>query len=84
MRNLFKIILISIALLTTSAVSRSDTFFLLPTSIQHEIIIFEQRKPVKPRMFYITPDIYWIFNDYLTDVQQDKYWWNKYRLTIHF
>lgn len=85
MRNLFKILLLGISLaVSASAVERSNTFFLLPSSIQQQIIIFENKKPIKPRMFYITPDVYGIFNEYFFDTKTEKCWWNKYKLTIHF
>lgn len=67
-----------------SAVEMSNTFFLMPSSIQQQIIIFENKKPIKPRMFYITPDVYGIFNEYFFDDKTEKCWWNKYKLTIHF
>ena len=85
MRYLFKILLLVIALAVyASAVESSNTFFLLPSSIQQQIIIFENKKPIKPRMFYITPDVYGIFNEYFFDDKTEKCWWNKYKLTIHF
>ena len=85
MRYLFKILLLVIALAVyASAVEMSNTFFLMPSSIQQQIIIFENKKPIKPRMFYITPDVYGIFNEYFFDDKTEKCWWNKYKLTIHF
>ena len=59
MKNLCKALLLTLLLaLPISAVERSETFFLLPSSIQNEIIIFEMKKPIHPRWFYITPDFY--------------------------
>ena len=85
MKRLFKTLLLSLVLvLPTFAVERSNTFFLLPSSIQEKIIIFEQTKPIKPRKIYITPDVYGIFHDYFVDTKTEKCWWNKYKLTIHF
>ena len=85
MKNLFKVLLLSISLaVSASAVERSNTFFLLPSYIQEQIIIFENKKPIKPRMFYITPDEYGIFHEYFYDTKTEKCWWNKYKLTIHF
>jgi hypothetical protein len=85
MKNLCKALLLTLLLaLPISAVERSETFFLLPSSIQQEIIIFEMKKPTKPRWFYITPDFYSIANEYLFEDKTNKYWWNKYRLTIYF
>lgn len=85
MRNLFKILLLGISLaVSASAVEKSNTFFLLPSSIQQKIIIFKNKKPIKPRMFYITPDVYGIFHEYFYDTKTEKCWWNKYKLTIHF
>ena len=85
MRNLFKILLLSLLLaIPTLAKERSNTFFLLPSSIQQQIIIFEQKKPIKPRKIYITPDVYGIFQEYFFDAKTEKCWWNKYKLTIHF
>ena len=85
MRYLFKILLLVISLAVyASAVEMSNTFFLMPSSIQQQIIIFENKKPIKPRMFYITPDVYGIFNEYFFDDKTEKCWWNKYKLTIHF
>lgn len=85
MRNLFKILLLSLLLaIPTLAKERSNTFFLLPSSIQQQIIIFEQKKPIKPRKIYITPDVYGIFQEYFFDDKTEKCWWNKYKLTIHF
>lgn len=85
MKNLFKILLLSTLLaIPTLAKERSDTFFLLPSSIQKQIIIFEQTKPIKPKKIYITPDVYSIFNEYFFDNKTEKCWWNKYKLTIHF
>ncbi len=85
MRYLFKILLLVIALAVyASAVEMSNTFFLLPSSIQQQIIIFENKKPIKPRMFYITPDVYGIFNEYFFDTKTEKCWWSKYKLTINF
>ena len=85
MRYLFKILLLVIALaVSASAVESSNTFFLLPSSIQQQIIIFENKKPIKQRMFYITPDVYGIFNEYFFDDKTEKCWWNKYKLKIHF
>lgn len=84
-KKLFKTVLLSLMLaLPIFAVERSNTFFLLPSSIQQEIIIFEQKKPIKPRTFYITPNVYGIFHDYFVDTKTEKCWWNKYKLTIHF
>jgi hypothetical protein len=85
MKNLFKILLLGLSLaFSVSAAERSNTFFLLPSSIQQQIIIFENKKPIKPRMFYITPDVYGIFHEYFYDTKTEKCWWNKYKLTIHF
>ena len=85
MKNLFKVLLLSISLaVSASAVERSNNFFLLPSSIQQQIIIFENTKPNKPRNFYITPDVYGIFREYFFDAKTEKCWWNKYKLTIHF
>lgn len=85
MRYLFKILLLVISLaVSTSAVERSNTFFLLPSSIQQQIIIFENKKPIKQRMFYITPDVYGIFHKYFFDTKTEKCWWSKYKLKIHF
>lgn len=85
MRNLFKILLLGISIVVSvSAVEKPNTFFLLPSSIQQQIIIFENKKPIKPRMFYITPDVYGIFHEYFFDTKTEKCWWNKYKLTIHF
>ena len=85
MRNLFKILLLGIYLaVSASAVERSNTFLLLPSSIQQQIIIFENKKPIKPRMFYITPDVYGIFHEYFFDTKTEKCWWSKYKLKIHF
>lgn len=85
MRYLFKIILLVISLaVSASAVELTNTFFLLPLEIQQQIIIFENKKPIKPRMFYITPDVYGIFNEYFFDTKTEKCWWSKYKLTIHF
>ena len=50
MRYLFKILLLVISLaVSASAVERSNTFFLLPSSIQQQIIIFENKKPINQR-----------------------------------
>ena len=85
MRNLFKTLLLSLVIaIPTLAKEKSDTFFLLPSSIQQQIIIFEQKKPVKPKKIYITPDVYGIFQEYFFDDKTEKCWWNKYKLTIHF
>lgn len=85
MRNLFKILLLVIAIaVSASAVEMLNTFFLLPSSIQQQIIIFENKKPIKPRMFYITPDVYGIFHEYFFDTKTEKCWWSKYKLKIHF
>ena len=85
MRYLFKILLLVIALAVyASAVEMSNTFFLLPSSIQQQIIIFENNKPAKPRKFYITPDVYGIFKEYFFDTKTEKCWWSKYKLKIHF
>ena len=75
--------MISLAV-SASAVESSNTFFLLPSSIQQQIIIFENKKPIKPRMFYITPDVYGIFHEYFFDTKTEKCWWSKYKLKIHF
>lgn len=73
MKKLFKTLLLSLVLvLPAFAVERSNTFFLLPSSIQEKIIIFEQTKPIKPRKIYITPDVYGIFHDYFVDTKTEK------------
>lgn len=85
MRYLFKILLLVIALaVSASAVERSNTFLLLPSSIQQQIIIFENNKPAKQRKLYITPDVYGIFHEYFFDTKTEKCWWSKYKLKIHF
>lgn len=85
MKNMFKLLLVILAFtIPTHAAERSDTFFLLPTSIQQEILLYEMKKPTHPRWFYITPDFYSIANEYLFEDKTNKYWWNKYKLTIYF
>ena len=79
----FLVALSLVIAIPTLAKEKSDTFFLLPSSIQQQIIIFEQKKPVKPKKIYITPDVYSVFYEYFFDVKTEKCWWNKYKLTIN-
>ena len=85
MKNLFKILLLGISLaVSANAVEKQNNFLLLPSSIQQQIIIFNNEKPIESRTFYITPNVYGIFHEYFYDTKTEKCWWNKYKLTIHF
>lgn len=59
-------------------------YSLLPFSIQNELWLMKQRKPLKLWNLTITPDIPSIFKDYVFEERKDKYWWSRYKLTISF
>ncbi len=57
---------------------------LLPFSIQHDLWLMRQTKPLKLWNLTITPNIPSIFKDYVFEELKDKYWWSRYKLTISF